>query len=253
MAQADVSANAPGNSDPGEVAKFARMAAQWWDETGEAAPLHRMNPCRLDYIAEQIAAQFGRDRRAAEPFAGLTILDAGCGGGLVAEPLARLGATVTGLDASEEGIAVARAHAAEAGLTIDYRVGTAEALAEQGMGFDVIVALEIVEHVPEPAAFVATLATLLRPGGILIMSTVNRTAASFMKAIVGAEFVLRWLPVGTHDWRRFLPPDTLAALMVQAGLTVVSRTGMVYTPLADRWRLDSRDLSVNYAMAAVRD
>jgi 2-polyprenyl-6-hydroxyphenyl methylase/3-demethylubiquinone-9 3-methyltransferase len=252
MPQADVSTRASGNSDPAEVAKFARMAAQWWDETGEAAPLHRMNPCRLDYIAEQIAAQFGRDRRAAAPFEGLAVLDVGCGGGLVAEPLTRLGASVTGLDASEEGIAVAQAHAAEAGLTIDYRVGTAEALSAEGMGVDAVVALEIVEHVPDPDAFIATLASLLRPGGILVMSTVNRTAASFVKAILGAELVLRWLPVGTHDWRRFVPPDTLAAMLVRAGLSVVSRTGMVYTPLADRWHLDQRDLSVNYAMAAVR-
>lgn len=235
-----------------EVAKFDRMAAQWWDPKGEAAPLHRMNPCRLDWIAEQIAAQFGRDRRAPRPFAGLDLLDVGCGGGLVAEPMARLGAAVTGIDAAEAGIAVAREHAAQGGLSIDYRCTTIEALGEEAAAFDVVLALEIVEHVPDPAAFVAALAAVLRPGGILIMTTLNRTPQSFLKAIVGAEYLLRWLPAGTHDWRRFVTPDELAAMMQTQALRPVARTGMVYAPLSAAWRLDGRDLSVNYAMAATR-
>jgi 2-polyprenyl-6-hydroxyphenyl methylase/3-demethylubiquinone-9 3-methyltransferase len=236
--------------DEAEVAKFRRMAAQWWDETGEAAPLHRMNPCRLDFITAQIAAQFGRDARQAAPFSGLSLLDAGCGGGLVAEPMARLGARVTGIDANEAGIAVAGAHAAGQGLSIDYRIGTVEDLVAARARFDVVLALEIVEHVPDPAAFVTSLAALLRPGGMLVMSTLNRTPKSFLAAIVGAEWLLRWLPRGTHDWRRFLTPDELAQRLREAGLKPVARSGMVYAPLTDRWSLDPADLSVNYLIAA---
>ena len=238
--------------DEGEIAKFQRMAARWWDPEGDAAPLHRMNPCRLDFVVAQIAAQFGRDTRATTPFAGLSILDVGCGGGLTAEPMARLGAAVTGLDAADAAIAVARAHAAEGGLSIDYRLSTVEALAAEGAGFDAVLALEIVEHVPEPATFVAALASVLKPGGLLIMSTLNRTPASFLKAILGAEYLLRWLPPGTHDWRRFVEPAALAGLMERVGLRPVARAGMVYAPLSGRWRLDRDDLSVNYLMAAVR-
>lgn len=240
------------NADAAEVEKFDRLAAQWWDEHGQAAPLHAMNPCRLDYFADQIAAQFGLDRRAALPFKGLSLLDAGCGGGLLAEPFARLGAGVTGIDASEAGIAVAREHSALSGLSVDYRCTTAEALAAEGAGFDVVVCSEVVEHVPEPSAFVATLGSMLRPGGVLLMSTLNRTPASFLKAVVGAEFLLRWLPPGTHDWRRFLTPDELSALMVQGGLRLVDRCGFVYGPLSGRWHRSDCDLSVNYAMAAVK-
>jgi 2-polyprenyl-6-hydroxyphenyl methylase/3-demethylubiquinone-9 3-methyltransferase len=238
--------------DAGEVGKFDRMAAEWWDPDGSAAPLHAMNPCRLDYICAQIAAQFDRDRRADAPFAGLDLLDVGCGPGLVAEPMARLGATVTGVDASEPAIAAARAHAEAGGLAIDYRAATVEALGAEGRGFDVVLALEIVEHTPDPAAFLAALAQVLRPGGLVILSTLNRTPASFLKAIVGAEYVLGWLPRGTHDWRRFLSPDALAGMASAAGLAPVDRCGMVYAPLSARWRLDRRDLSANYLLAAVR-
>lgn len=241
-----------GAVDAGEIAKFQRMAARWWDPAGDAAPLHRMNPCRLDFVVGQIAAQFGRDPRAEAPFAGLALLDVGCGGGLATEPMARLGAAATGLDAAEAAIAVARAHAAEGGLAIDYRLGTVQELAAEGVGFDVVLALEIVEHVPEPEAFVAALAAVLKPGGLLIMSTLNRTPASFLKAVVGAEYLLRWLPPGTHDWRRFVTPEALAAMMERAGLAPVARAGMVYAPVSGQWRLDPRDLSVNYLMAAVR-
>jgi 2-polyprenyl-6-hydroxyphenyl methylase/3-demethylubiquinone-9 3-methyltransferase len=238
--------------DATEIDKFDRMAARWWDPDGPAAPLHKLNPCRLDYICAQIAAQFGRDRRAREPFAGLDLLDVGCGAGLVTEPMARLGATVTGADAAEASIDAARAHAAEQGLAIDYRATTAAALREAGNGYHVILALEIMEHLPEPEAVLADLAAMLRPGGLLILSTLNRTPASFAKAIVAAEWVFGWLPRGTHDWRRFLRPEELAAMVEGAGLQVVDRMGMTYAPLSDRWSLDDRDLSANYLMTAIK-
>ncbi len=236
--------------DDAEVAKFEAMAAQWWDPRGDAAPLHRLNPCRLDYIADEIAVRAGRNRGDAAPFAGLDLLDVGCGGGLVAEPMARLGARVTGLDASAASVGVAQAHAAQGGLAIDYRAGTVEALAARGEAFDVVLALEIVEHLPEIPPFMAALADVVRPGGLVILSTINRTPQSFAKAIVGAEYLLRWLPRGTHDWRRFVTPDELAGLATQAGLEARERTGMVFSPLTGQWRLSADDLSVNYLLSA---
>ncbi|TVQ54408.1 MAG: bifunctional 2-polyprenyl-6-hydroxyphenol methylase/3-demethylubiquinol 3-O-methyltransferase UbiG [Rhodobacteraceae bacterium] len=241
-----------GTIDAAEVAKFDRMAAAWWDPHGEAAPLHAMNPCRLDYLCAMIAAQFGRDLKAPAPFEGLAILDVGCGGGLVAEPMARLGAAVTGVDAAGEGIAVARAHAAAQGLTIDYRETTAETLVAEGAAFDVVLALEIVEHVADLDAFLAALSGLARPGGLAILSTLNRTPQSFMAAVVGAEWLLRWLPRGTHDWRKFVTPDELSESLTRAGLAPVDRMGMVYAPLSGRWRLDGAALSANYLMTAVK-
>lgn len=236
--------------DQSEIAKFEAMAAEWWDPAGKFRPLHQMNPLRLDYIADQVAVEFGRDRRGLRPFAGLRVLDIGCGGGLVAEPMARLGAQVTGADATEVNIGVARAHAEQQGLEIDYRATTAEALVEAGEGFDVVLALEIVEHVADPADFVATCAALLRPGGLLILSTLNRTIRSFGAAIIGAEYVLGWLPRGTHDWNRFLTPDELTAKVHAAGLILADRKGMVFNPIARSWRLSDRDLAVNYIMTA---
>ena len=238
--------------DNAEVAKFQAMAAEWWDPAGKFKPLHMLNPVRLDYIATQVAAELGRDRKGLRPFEGLRLLDIGCGGGLVAEPMARLGAGVTGADAAEGNIAVARIHAAQSGLDIDYRATTAEALLADGERFDVVLALEIVEHVADPADFIATCARLLRPGGLLIASTLNRTPQSFAAAILGAEWVMRWLPRGTHDWRRFIRPDELAAMFEGAGLGVVDSAGMVFSPLAWGWSLSARDLSVNYLMTAVR-
>lgn len=238
--------------DPAEVAKFEAMAAEWWDPQGKFKPLHMLNPTRLEYVTGQIAAQFGRDRDAASPFEGLSILDIGCGGGLMSEPLARLGATVTGADAAEGNIRVASLHAAQQGLPIDYRATTSEALAAEGLSYDVVIALEIVEHVAEPSEFIATCRDLVRPGGMLIQSTLNRTARSFAAAIIGAEWVMRWLPKGTHDWRRFITPDELAAMTEAAGLDVVDRCGMVFNPLGWNWSLSHRDLSVNYAMTALR-
>ena len=238
--------------DPAEVAKFQAMAREWWDPNGKFKPLHMLNPTRLDYVVTQIAAQFARDRRAALPFQGLRILDIGCGGGLMSEPMARLGATVTGADAAPGNIAVAALHAEEQGLAIDYRNETAEALAAQGRSFDVVLALEIVEHVADPQAFIQTCHDLLRPGGMLIASTLNRTARSFAAAIVGAEWVMRWLPKGTHDWRRFITPDELQQMAGTAGLNPVDRAGMVFNPLGWSWSLSPRDLSVNYLLTAVR-
>ncbi|KGJ13959.1 bifunctional 2-polyprenyl-6-hydroxyphenol methylase/3-demethylubiquinol 3-O-methyltransferase UbiG [Paracoccus panacisoli] len=246
--------SAPQSSiDAAEVAKFEAMAAEWWDPKGKFKPLHMLNPVRLDYIAGQIAAEFARDPRSLRPFEGLRLLDIGCGGGLVSEPMARLGATVTGADAAEGNIRIARLHAEQSGLKIDYRATTAEALLEAGERFDVVLALEIVEHVADPQAFVTTCARLLRPGGLLVASTLNRTPQSFAAAIVGAEWVMRWLPRGTHDWRRFIRPDDLAGMFAAAGVRVVDRAGMVFNPVTFGWSLSPRDLSVNYLMAGVRD
>ncbi len=238
--------------DPAEVAKFEAMAAEWWDPTGKFKPLHMMNPVRLDYITRQIAAEFDRDLAAPAPFAGLRLLDIGCGGGLLSEPMARLGAEVVGADAAARNIPVARLHAEEQGLAIDYRHTTAEALAVGGEVFDVVLAMEIVEHVADPQAFVATCRDLLKPGGLMIASTINRNAKSFMAAIVGAEWVMRWLPKGTHDWAKFITPDELSAHLQRAGLAPVDRKGFVFNPVSWQWSISDRDLSVNYVMAGLR-
>lgn len=241
-----------GTVDAAEVARFEAMAAEWWDPHGKFRPLHMLNPCRLDYIVAQIAAEFGRDPRGDRPFAGLRLLDIGCGGGLLCEPMARLGAEVVGADAAAGNIPVARVHAEQSDLAIDYRHTTAEALAEAGESFDVVLNMEVVEHVTDPAAFLAACAALLRPGGLMICSTLNRTARSFALAIVGAEHVLRWLPKGTHDWRRFITPDELFALLEGAGLDPVDRKGFVFNPLSWTWSISDRDLAVNYVTASVR-
>lgn len=238
--------------DAGEVAKFQAMAAEWWDPAGKFKPLHMLNPVRLDYIVGQIAAEFGRDRRSLRPFEGLRLLDIGCGGGLVSEPMARLGAEVTGADAAAENIEVARVHAAQSDLPIDYRATTAEAILAEGARFDVVLALEIVEHVADPQEFITTCARLLRPGGVLIASTLNRTPQSFAAAIVGAEWIMRWLPRGTHEWSRFIRPTELGSMFDAAGVRVVDRSGMVFNPLGWSWSLSKRDLSVNYLMTGVR-
>ena len=238
--------------DAAEVAKFEAMAAEWWDPRGKFAPLHAMNPLRLDYIADQIAAEFDRDRRARHPFAGLRILDVGCGGGLLCEPMARLGADVTGIDASGETIPIARLHAERAGLAIDYRHATAETLAGEGAAFDVVLAMEVIEHVAAPAAFVATCAGLTRPGGLLICSTLNRTSKAYALAVVAAERMMRWLPRGTHDWSKFVTPDELDEMFRGTGLEPVDRKGMVFEPLRRDWALSETDLSVNYVAAAVK-
>ncbi|MFA8385996.1 MAG: bifunctional 2-polyprenyl-6-hydroxyphenol methylase/3-demethylubiquinol 3-O-methyltransferase UbiG [Pelagibaca sp.] len=238
--------------DPSEIAKFEAMAAEWWDPSGKFKPLHMMNPVRLDYITTQIAEEFDRDLSHAVPFTGLRILDIGCGGGLLCEPMARLGATVVGVDAGGSNIPVARAHAQQSGLDIDYRHTTAEAMADAGEVFDVILNMEVVEHVADPQAYLTACQRLLKPGRLHLCSTINRNAKSFAAAIVGAEFVMRWLPKGTHDWAKFITPDELYALLRQAGLDPVDRKGFQFNPVSWRWSLSDRDLSVNYVTAALK-
>ncbi|WP_412099004.1 bifunctional 2-polyprenyl-6-hydroxyphenol methylase/3-demethylubiquinol 3-O-methyltransferase UbiG [Defluviimonas sp. D31] len=238
--------------DPAEVAKFEAMAAEWWDPHGKFKPLHMMNPVRLDYITRQIAAEFGRDLAAERPFDGLRLLDIGCGGGLLSEPMTRLGATVVGADAAARNIPVARLHAQAQGLDIDYRHTTAEALAAAGEVFDIVLAMEIVEHVADPQAFVTTCRELLKPGGLMIASTINRNTKSFLAAIIGAEWVMRWLPKGTHDWAKFITPDELFGLMRAAELDPIDRKGFVFNPVSWRWSISDRDLSVNYVAAGLR-
>jgi len=238
--------------DPAEVAKFEAMAAEWWDTEGKFKPLHLMNPCRLDYITSQIAAEFDRDLTQALPFAGLRILDIGCGGGLLSEPMARLGAEVVGADAAPRNIPVAQIHAAQSGLSIDYRHTTAEAMAEAGEQFDVVLNMEVVEHVADPLGYLTACQQLLLPGGLMICSTLNRNAKSFAMAIIGAEWVMRWLPKGTHDWAKFITPDELYALITGAGLEPVDRKGMVFNPISWKWSVSARDLSVNYVTASVK-
>ncbi|MFC5565795.1 bifunctional 2-polyprenyl-6-hydroxyphenol methylase/3-demethylubiquinol 3-O-methyltransferase UbiG [Rubellimicrobium aerolatum] len=239
--------------DAQEVEKFERMAAEWWDPQGKFKPLHLMNPVRLDYIVTRIAAHFGRDRQAERPFSGLRLLDIGCGGGLLSEPMARLGAEVVGADAAARNIPVARLHAERSGLAIDYRHATAEALAEAGERFDIVLNMEVIEHVADPADYLRSVHALLVPGGLHVCSTLNRNAKSYAMAIVGAERVMRWLPRGTHDWRKFITPDELFDLLRGAGLRPVDRMGMVFNPLGWNWRLFERDLSVNYVTTSVRD
>lgn len=238
--------------NPTEVAKFEAMAAEWWDPNGKFKPLHMLNPCRLDYLTRQIAAEFDRDLSTDRPFAGLRLLDIGCGGGLLSEPMARLGAEVMGADAAERNIPVARIHAEQSGLDIDYRHTTAEALAAAGEQFDVVLNMEVVEHVADPLAYLTACRQLLKPGGLHLCSTINRNPKSFMMAIVGAEYVMRWLPKGTHEWSKFITPDELCHLLEQAGLRVVDRTGFVFNPITWGWSLSGRDLSVNYVTASVK-
>ncbi|QJF49764.1 bifunctional 2-polyprenyl-6-hydroxyphenol methylase/3-demethylubiquinol 3-O-methyltransferase UbiG [Roseobacter ponti] len=238
--------------DAGEIAKFEAMAAEWWDENGKFKPLHMLNPCRLDYITQQIAGEFDRDLKAAKPFSGLRILDIGCGGGLLAEPMARLGADVVGADAAGRNIPVAQIHAEQSGLEIDYRHTTAEAMAEAGEEFDVVLNMEVVEHVASPIDYLTACRQLLKPGGLHICSTLNRNAKSYVMAIIGAEHVMRWLPKGTHEWSKFITPDELYALMRDAGLEPVDRKGFVFNPVSWSWKLSDRDLSVNYVTASLK-
>ena len=238
--------------DPTEVAKFEAMAAEWWNPEGKFKPLHMLNPCRLDYITGQIAAEFGRDMKVAKPFAGLRILDIGCGGGLLSEPMARLGAEVVGADAAARNIPVARLHAEQSGLAIDYRHTTAEDMAAAGEQFDVVLNMEVVEHVADPLAYLTACQQLLKPGGLMIASTLNRNPKSYLFAIIGAEQVMRWLPKGTHDWKKFITPDELYDLIRKAGLDPVDRKGMVFNFAGWSWSLSARDLSVNYVTASVK-
>jgi 2-polyprenyl-6-hydroxyphenyl methylase/3-demethylubiquinone-9 3-methyltransferase len=238
--------------DAAEVNRFAALAAAWWDPHGSFAPLHRFNPARLAFIREQCLRRFGRDERARAPFAGLRLIDIGCGGGLLAEPMARLGFEVTGIDAAPENIAAAAAHAARAHLTIDYRATTAEAvLASDRAPFDVVLNMEVIEHVADPAAFLRDCARLLAPGGVMILATLNRTAKAFALAKIGAEHVLRWVPAGTHDWRRFLTPAEIRGFLHGEGLDIAGPFGIAYDPFSGRW-WQSADADVNYMMTIAR-
>lgn len=238
--------------DPAEVEKFAALAAEWWDDDGPFKPLHRLNPVRLRFIRDRLAMRFGRDVQSERPLEGLRIVDIGCGGGLLAEPLTRLGASVTGIDATEKNIGIARIHAAETGLEIDYRVATAESLAGAGERFDAVLNMEVIEHVANVDMFLAATATLTKPDGVMFLATLNRTAKSYALAIIGAEYLLRWLPRGTHDWQRFVKPSELAAGLRAAGMNIAEMTGVVYNPFSDRRSLDSNDLAVNYMAVAER-
>ncbi len=237
--------------DRGEVKKFADLAQRWWDPDGPMRPLHRINPVRLAYLRERIDAHFGTDAGSFRPLDGRTVLDIGCGAGLICEPLARLGGTITGIDPAAENIAVAKLHAEQSGLAIDYRATTVEEVASGGERFDLVLALEVVEHVADVPGFVASAAACLRPGGLTVFSTINRSLRAFTLAIVGAEYVLRWLPVGTHDWEKFVRPDELTRAMRAAGLAQDDRRGLVFNPLANRWSL-SGDTAVNYFLSATK-
>ena len=237
--------------DPSEVEKFSKMAAEWWNPNGKFRPLHKFNPVRLAWIRDQIAARFGRDPRAPRPFEGLRILDIGCGGGLLCEPMARLGAEVVGADASATNIEVAKLHAAESGVTVDYRATTAEDLADAGETFDVILNMEVVEHVSDVGLFVSKCSQMVRPNGVMFVATINRTLKALGLAIIGAEYVLRWLPRGTHQFGKLVRPDELEKALSDAGMRVIEQTGVIYNPLADRWQ-KSTDMDVNYMVLAER-
>jgi len=241
----------PSTVDEAEVARFSALAAEWWNPNGKFGVLHKFNPVRLAFIRDRAAAHFGRDAKAPKPFAGLRLLDIGCGGGLLSEPMARLGFDVVGADASEKNIKTASVHAGEQSLTIDYRVTTAEALATAGERFDVILNMEVIEHVADLNLFVESCASMLKPSGLMFVATINRTAKAFALAIVGAEYVLGWLPRGTHDWAKFVKPLELDTALTRARLTVMSETGVMFNPLSGRWMLSS-DMDVNYMVAAAK-
>jgi 2-polyprenyl-6-hydroxyphenyl methylase/3-demethylubiquinone-9 3-methyltransferase len=238
-----------GTIDESEVARFSRLAGQWWDQRGPMAALHKFNPVRLAYIRDRAAARFERDPKRLDSLAGLRILDIGCGGGILCEPLARLGASVVGADPAQENIAVAQHHAAQSGLAIDYRNTGAEALAQAGEVFDVVLAMEVVEHVADVSLFIALAAAMVKPGGLLFVATLNRTVKSFALAIVGAEYILRWLPRGTHQWDKFVTPNELEIAIEQSGSRIIAETGVIYNLLADRWQL-AGDMDVNYMVVA---
>jgi len=235
--------------DSAEVDRFNRLAEEWWDPNGKFKPLHKFNPVRLAYIREQAIRHFRLSEIARTPFEGLTILDIGCGGGLVSEPMARLGAKVTGIDPAQRNVAVASIHAAEAGLKIDYLATDAEAVAASGQQFDLVLNLEVVEHVADVTQYLATCVRLVKPGGLMLVATINRTARAFALAIVGAEYVLRWLPRGTHNYEKLVTPEELTSILKRDGMTIIEKTGVTYHPLEDRWRR-SRDLGVNYMLLA---
>lgn len=239
--------------DPEEVERFSRIAAEWWDEKGKFAPLHRINPLRIDYIRRLAGEHFLRDTAQLAPFGGVSLVDIGCGGGLISEPMARMGFHVTGIDASEKNIAVASLHAQQSGVAVTYRAAAAETLASEGTLFDCVLALEIIEHVADLEAFYDAITALVKPGGLLVLSTINRTAKAYAMAIIGAEYVMRWLPRGTHSWQKFVRPSEMAHALTQRGMVVADTQGMVFDPLKWKFSLHSKDLDVNYLLVARRE
>ncbi|HNR76716.1 MAG TPA: bifunctional 2-polyprenyl-6-hydroxyphenol methylase/3-demethylubiquinol 3-O-methyltransferase UbiG [Parvularculaceae bacterium] len=238
--------------DPGEIEKFSKIADEWWDPFGKFKPLHKFNPARLAYIRDAATAHFGRDRRDRTPLAGLRLLDVGCGGGLVAEPMRRLGADVVAIDAAARNVKTAIVHADQQNLAIDYRIGAVEDLVAAGEApFDIVLNLEVVEHVADPSAFLARSADLVKPGGMMIVATINRTLKALAFAKIGAEYVLRWLPRGTHDPAKFLRPEEIERALDAAGMIPVARAGVAYNPLTDLWRVVD-DTDVNYMVTAIR-
>ncbi|MBF0249653.1 MAG: bifunctional 2-polyprenyl-6-hydroxyphenol methylase/3-demethylubiquinol 3-O-methyltransferase UbiG [Alphaproteobacteria bacterium] len=250
---ADPVSSAPGGTaDPDEIARFTAMADAWWDPTGKFRPLHQLNPVRVQFIRDNVCRHFGLDADAERPFAGLDFLDVGCGGGLLSEPMARLGAKMTSIDAGAKNVEIAKIHAAKSGLDIDYRNVLPEDLAAEGKRFDVVLNMEVIEHVADPQAFMAASAMVMKPDGAMVLSTINRNLKSLLMAKIGAEYVLRWLPAGTHDWKKFFKPSELARLARAQGLEFTDIRGMVYNPLAGTWSLSATDLDVNYLAFATR-
>jgi 2-polyprenyl-6-hydroxyphenyl methylase/3-demethylubiquinone-9 3-methyltransferase len=238
--------------DESETAKFEAMAEEWWDPAGKFAPLHKFNPIRLAFLRDRICERFGRDPMGSRPLEGLSLADIGCGGGLLSEPMARLGATVTGIDAAEKNVMIARTHAAAVGVEVEYRCDSVEEMAARGESYDVVLNMEVVEHVADVGLFLESSAALVKPGGVMFVATLNRTIKAFGLAIVGAEYILGWLPRGTHDWNKFVRPSELAAPLRRAGMEMTEITGVAYNPLKDKWSLAPKDLDVNYMAVAVR-
>ncbi len=244
-----MAAKAATTIDQAEIDRFSALAREWWNPAGKFRPLHKFNPVRLEYIRDSVCSHFDRDPHGEKPFDGLRLLDIGCGGGLLCEPMARLGATVIGADASETNIEVAKIHAAQSGLKIDYRATTAEALAEAGEKFDVVLNMEVIEHVADVEFFAIKCAEMVKPGGLMFVATINRTLKAYALAIVGAEYVLRWLPRGTHQYEKLVRPSELEEVLAKGSMTIIDRSGVVYNPIADRWQ-KSRDMDVNYMVLA---
>ncbi|WP_299870674.1 bifunctional 2-polyprenyl-6-hydroxyphenol methylase/3-demethylubiquinol 3-O-methyltransferase UbiG [uncultured Hoeflea sp.] len=237
--------------DQGEVERFSALATEWWNPQGKFRPLHKFNPVRLTYIRDHVATHFGRDPKSGKPLDGLRVLDIGCGGGLLSEPMARMGAKVLGADASQTNVEVAAIHAEQSGVPVNYEAVTAEDLAARGERFDVVLNMEVVEHVADVDLFLRSCADMVKPGGLMFVATINRTMKAMALAIVGAEYVLRWLPRGTHQYEKLVRPDEIETPLSAAGMRIIDRTGVFYNPLQDRWNL-SRDMDVNYMMLAER-
>ncbi|PCI38390.1 MAG: bifunctional 3-demethylubiquinol 3-O-methyltransferase/2-polyprenyl-6-hydroxyphenol methylase [Rhodospirillaceae bacterium] len=242
-----------GSANPEDVARFTRMADAWWDPAGKFRPLHQINPVRIEFILDNVCKHFGLDSKADQPFKGLDILDVGCGGGLLSEPMARLGANMTSIDAGDKNIEIAKIHAAQSGLDIEYLNILPEDLASQGRKFDLVLNMEVIEHVADPELFIAASASVLKDKGCMVLSTMNRNLKSLILAKVAAEYILRWLPIGTHDWKKFLKPSELANLIRPHGLNFIDLQGIVFAPLSHTWSLSKTDLDVNYVGFATKD